>query len=111
MPKAPSDSSSTKIDRRGMPSSKVYAVTKQHVLFKRDEEKYEFRGNGAPRLYVQICGSRRFQKGLDEIKLKVSGHGMLAELHTREITMFEEKETSRDEGEAEEEVQQLRITR
>ncbi|RDB20097.1 hypothetical protein Hypma_012780 [Hypsizygus marmoreus] len=98
-------------DRRGMPSTKVYAVTNHHVLRKRDEEKYEFRGAGAPRQYVRVCGLRRFQKGLNEIRLDVSRHSTLADLYTREIIKFEEKETSQDEEEAEEDAEQLRITR
>ena len=53
------------------PSDNVYGVSNCHVLRKDTTVEYEQRG-GAPRDHVRVCGKRRFQRGLDEIK-KVIG--------------------------------------
>ena len=98
------------LDRKGMPSSKVYAVSSHHVLRKNDREMFRFRGAGAPRHYVRVCGCRRFQEGLDEIKLDIGDRSMNAESRAREIIALEQ-ETGRDKDEEEENSEWLRTSR
>lgn len=98
-------------DKQGNPSNKVFAVSCHHVLRKAAQEKYEFKGAGARPQHVRICGLRRFQRGLDEIKVTVSRHISRADLHTRDIIALEEKKPSQDDEEAEEDEKQLRKTR
>jgi len=97
-------------DKNGNISTKVFGVSNHHVLHKNAKEKYEFKGTGAPRHYVRVNGQRRFQRGLDEIKVAVSGHSTLADLYAREI-IKSEAETSEDDEDAREDVKQLHNTR
>jgi hypothetical protein len=78
-------------DKDGNPSDKVYGVSNCHVLRKDTTVEYEHRG-GAPKDHVRVCGMRRFQRGLDEIKKVIGGHGILADLLVREIVKLEAKE-------------------
>jgi hypothetical protein len=94
-------------DKHGMPSTKVFGVGSHHVLRKEAEEMYEFKGAGTPRQYVRVNGLRRFQRGLDEIKILVSKHGDRAEVYARSVDRLEAKGTSDDEEDARE----LRETR
>ena len=55
-------------DKHGNPSNKVLAVTNHHVVCKVDDRLYDFRSHGSSRQQVRVCGSCRFQRGLDEIK-------------------------------------------
>ena len=47
---------------------------------------------GTPKDFVRVCGVRRFQRGLDEIKKDISGHGIRVDLCTREIDRLEAME-------------------
>jgi len=94
-------------DMRGNPSTKVFGVSSRHVLRKKIEGTYEFKGAGAPRQYVRVNGLRRFQRGHDEIKVSIGNHGVLADLYAGEIVKLEAKGTSEDEEDARE----LRKTR
>ena len=98
-------------DMRGDPSTKVFGVSNRHVLRKKIKGTYEFKGIGAPRQYVRVNGFHRFQRGLDEIKVSIGDHAMLADLYVREIAKLEAKGTSEDEEEAEEDARKLRKTR
>ena len=93
MPRALSPSGSTKTKTRTatLATDKVYGVSNCHVLRKDTTVEYEQRG-GAPKEHVRVCGMRRFQRGLDEIKKVIGGHGILADLWAREIIKLEEKE-------------------
>ncbi|KAF5370697.1 hypothetical protein D9758_002097 [Tetrapyrgos nigripes] len=104
MPRVASGSSSTKI-------ATSTATTAPRFLREKIEGTYEFKGAGAPRQYVRLNGLRRFQRGLDEIKVAVSDHRMLADLYAREIIRLEAKGTSEDEEEAEEDAKELLKTR
>ena len=68
-------------DKDGNPSNKVYRVSSCHILRKNTTIEYEHRGS-APGDYIQVCGMRRFQWGLDEIKRAIYGHAILSELWT-----------------------------
>ena len=77
-------------DKDGNPSDKVYGVSNCHVLRKDTTVEYEHRGGA--RNHVRVCGMRRFQRGLDEIKKAIGGHGFLAELRARQIVELPVKE-------------------
>ena len=79
------------IDKRGNPSDKVLAVTNHHVLCKIDDKMYDYRGNGSPRQQVRVCGTRRFQQGLDEIRAAVVNRGTEASVCAEEIAELEAK--------------------
>ncbi|KAH9988443.1 hypothetical protein BJV74DRAFT_878221 [Russula compacta] len=78
-------------DKDGNPSDKVYGVSNCHVLRKNTTVEYEPR-SGAPKDHVRVCGMRRFQRGLDEIKKLISDHGILAEICAREIVELQAEE-------------------
>jgi hypothetical protein len=94
-------------DKHGMPSRMVFGVSNHHVLRKEAEEMYEFKGASTPCQYVRVNGLRRFQRGLDEIKILVSKHGDRAEVYARSVDRLEAKGTSDNEEDARE----LRETR
>jgi hypothetical protein len=98
-------------DKRGKPSTKVFGVSNRHVLREKIEGTYEFKGAGASRQYVRLNGLRRFQRGLDEIKVCIGDHGMFADLYAREIVKLEAKGTSEDEEQAKEDARELYKTR
>ncbi|XP_006462151.1 hypothetical protein AGABI2DRAFT_186201 [Agaricus bisporus var. bisporus H97] len=78
-------------DKDGNPSDKVYGVSNCHVLRKNTTVDYEHR-RGASMNYVRVCGSRRFQRGLDEIAQAIAGHAVVADHKAREIVGLEAKE-------------------
>ena len=78
-------------DKDGNPSDKVYGVSNCHVLRKDTTVNYEHR-DGAPKDHVRVCGMRRFQRGLEEIRREIRNHDILAELWTREIVGMEAKD-------------------
>lgn len=84
-----------KKDKKGNISPKVYGVSNCHVLRKDTTVDYEHKG-GAPRDFVRVCGVRRFQRGLDEIKKHISNHGIRANAWTQEIIRLEAKEQDED---------------
>lgn len=61
-----------KFNKCGSPSNKVLAVTNHHVLCTVDDKTYDFRASSSPSQKVQVCGSRRFQQGLDEIAYELT---------------------------------------
>ncbi|KAG5649256.1 hypothetical protein H0H81_005076 [Sphagnurus paluster] len=79
-------------DKDGNPSNKVYGVSNCHVLRRNTTVDYEHRGPGAPRNHVRVDGMRRFQRGLDEIKMAVAGHGISAEVLARRIVRLQAEE-------------------
>ena len=78
-------------DTDGNPSDKVYGVSNCHVLRKDTTVEYEHRA-GAPKNHVRVCGMRRFQRGLNEIRKVIDGHGICVDLWAREIVELEAKE-------------------
>jgi hypothetical protein len=83
-------------DKNGDPSYKVYGVSNCHVLLKNTTTDYEHKG-GAPKDFVRVCGLRRFQRGIDEIKKHISDHGIRADFYTREIDGLEAMENPDEE--------------
>jgi len=106
-------------DKQGNVSDRVLAVTCHHVIFettKTHNVKYELKGAGAPRKYVRLHSFHRFQRFLDDIKLRIGCHGIMADIHEREIRQLEVKEKSEgpevaEEEEEEEEEEELAKTR
>ncbi|KAB5591247.1 hypothetical protein CTheo_5329 [Ceratobasidium theobromae] len=88
-------------DKHGNPSDKVFAVSNCHVLRRNTSIDYEFQGTGAPRQLVRLAGHRRFQRGMDEIKLSISHLGADADLLAREIEEMEEEMKSTPQSELE----------
>ncbi|KAI0048404.1 hypothetical protein FA95DRAFT_1582210 [Auriscalpium vulgare] len=87
-------------DKHGADSPKVFGVSTHHVLCGVDHTKeYEFLGPATPPHYVRLAGSRRFQRGLDEIEDMVREHGIDAEFLASQIVDLEakpEKEEARE---------------
>jgi hypothetical protein len=83
-------------DGNGDISPKICGVSNCHVLRKDTTVDYEHKG-GAPKDFVRVCGVRRFQRGLDEIKKHISDHGIRADVWTREIDRLEAMEDDDDE--------------
>ena len=81
----------------GNPSDKVYGFSNCHVLRKDTTVEYEKRG-GAPKDHARVCGMRRFQRGLNEIKKAIGDHGILADLWAREIIKLQAKERQDEEN-------------
>ncbi|KAI0303027.1 hypothetical protein BC826DRAFT_1137981 [Russula brevipes] len=84
------------LSKDGNPSDKVLTVTNHHVLCEFDDKKYDFRADSSPRQEVRVCGSRRFQQGLDEIKAEIVNHGNDASACTEEIAELEVNMASGD---------------
>ena len=78
-------------DKNGNPSDKFYGFSNCHVLRADPTIEYEHRGS-APRDHVRVCGKRRFQQGLDEIKKGINDHRILADLWSREIVKLQANE-------------------
>ena len=78
-------------DKEGNPSDKVYGVSNCHVLRKDTTVESEQRG-GTPKDHVRVCGMRRFQRGLNEIKTVIGDHRILVDLQARDIVKLEAKE-------------------
>ena len=78
-------------DKDGNPSDKVYGVSNCHVLRKDTTVEYEHR-SGTPENHVRVCGLRRFQRGLDEIRKAIDDHDILTDLWAREIFKLEANE-------------------
>ena len=87
-------------DRCGNTSAKVFGVSNCHVLREKTTIRYEYKGIGAFRQLVRVAGSRRFQRGLNEITACICGHGTDADILAREIVELEAKPKSEDPDEA-----------
>lgn len=68
----------------------MFGVSNCHVLRKNTTVEYEYKG-GAPRDYVRVCGTGRFQRDLDEITKAIGDHGISANFWAREIIRLEAK--------------------
>ncbi len=77
-------------DKDGNPSDRVFGVSSCHVLRKNTTVEYEHRSD-APRDYVRVCGTRRFERGIDEIAKAITSHGILADFWARGIVKLEER--------------------
>lgn len=98
-------------DQHGNPSSRVLAVSNCHVLRKNTSIPYKFKDSGTPPQHIRLAGSRRFQRGLNEIKAAIATHENDAGILVREIVELEAKLQSEDKDEAEEAVEALEAKR
>jgi hypothetical protein len=71
-------------DKDGNPSDKVYGVSNCHVLRKNTGVEYEHKC-GARKDHVRVCGMRRFQRGLNEIRKVIGDRSILAGRWDRKI--------------------------
>lgn len=78
-------------DINGNPSKNVYGVSNCHVLRKNTTIDYVHKG-GAPRNHVRICGSRRFERALEEISKEIRHHTILAGASERAIIHLQQRE-------------------
>lgn len=95
--------------KEGEPSARVLGVTNRHVLRKKNDADYLLRGSGAPPQAVRVCGQRRFQRGVNEIKALIGHLGSDAERLAMEIALLEVQLSSENPDEAEEAEQGLAI--
>ncbi|KAI0927764.1 hypothetical protein AcW1_005200 [Taiwanofungus camphoratus] len=90
----------------GGASDKVLGLTCHHVLFKTDattNNSYALASNtSAPRKYVQLLGTRAFDKLLDSIRLRIGRHAIMLEQHEDTIKRLEARLADGDEDDEEE---------
>jgi hypothetical protein len=97
----------------GGDSTKVLGLTCRHVLFKTTEEAngdYVLPGAGAPRKNVQLHGNKAFKKLLDSIKMRIGGHGIMAEIYERQIAELKPTTTGDNEDDFAEANVELEVT-
>ncbi|KJA21087.1 hypothetical protein HYPSUDRAFT_203275 [Hypholoma sublateritium FD-334 SS-4] len=72
----------------GGSSDKVLGLTCHHVLFKTDDNTnpYVFSGADAPRKNVQLLSLSRFERLLEDIKLRIGRHGIMVPIYEEQIT-------------------------
>jgi hypothetical protein len=86
----------------GEPSARVFGVSNCHVLRKTTTIDYEFKGAGAARQLVRVAGSRRFRRGVNETRARISCLGSDAELLATEIAQLKLQLKSDDPDDVEE---------
>jgi hypothetical protein len=77
----------------GGESPKILALTCHHVVLKVDantNQDYTFL-DGSPRKYIQLLGARAFQDVLDSTRFRIGNHGIMIDIHKRNIGCLEEK--------------------
>jgi hypothetical protein len=98
----------------GGSSDRVLGLTCHHVLFKTDEntnEPYVFSGTGAPRKNVQLLGLRRFERLLEDIKLRIGRHGIMVPIYDEQIAKLKTKvDEANNEAAADEAREELEET-
>lgn len=96
----------------GGASDKVLGLTCHHVLFKTDatnNNSYALASNtSAPRKYVQLLGTRAFDKLLDSIRLRIGRHAIMLGQHEDTIKRLDARLAGVDEDEDDEEVADAR---
>ncbi|KAF8839846.1 hypothetical protein BDN67DRAFT_990623 [Paxillus ammoniavirescens] len=98
----------------GGDSNKVLGLTCHHVLFKTGgttNNNYLFAGTGAPHQYVQLLGTRAFDKLLASIKMRVGRHGIMVRVHKGQIKKLEARVGGDNEDEVAEAKKELKKTR
>lgn len=87
-------------DKDGAPSNKVFGVSNKHVLRKDTAVDYAFRGAGASRQYVRVCGDRRYKRFVAETRALINKNVDESLRLAEEVARLEEKPKSADEDEA-----------
>lgn len=94
-------------------SDKVLGLTCHHVLFKTDattNDGYTFAAASAPRKYVQLLGTRAFDKLLASIKIRIDRHGIMVEIYEGQIKRLELRSYGGDEDDIAEAMKELKKT-
>ncbi|KLO15344.1 hypothetical protein SCHPADRAFT_938823 [Schizopora paradoxa] len=86
-------------DKDGAPSNKVFGVSNKHVLRKDTTVDYDYRGPGAPRQYLRVCGDRRYKRFMAETRALIHKNIDEAVRLAEEVTRLENLEST-DEDEA-----------
>jgi hypothetical protein len=81
------------------PSARVLGVSNRHVLRKTITDNYQSKGAGAAPQLVRVNGSRRFQRGVNDIKALIGVLGSDAEYLATEIAELGLRATSNDPDE------------
>ncbi|KAG8729944.1 hypothetical protein FRC10_003284 [Ceratobasidium sp. 414] len=95
-------------------SKKVLGLTCRHVLLETDKANnvgYVFGAGGAPRKYVQLLGTRAFDKLLGSIKMRIGRHGVMVGIYEGQVKKLEARVGGNDEEDAAEAKKELRKTR
>ncbi|KAG8736074.1 hypothetical protein FRC10_009720, partial [Ceratobasidium sp. 414] len=87
-------------DKDGTPSKKVFGVSNKHVLRRVTTVDYEFKGAGAPRQYVRVCGDRRYKRFVAEARALITKNVDESLRLVEEVARLEAKPRSADEDEA-----------
>lgn len=95
----------------GAPSKRVLGVSNKHVLRKVTTLDYEFKGAGAPRQHVRVCGSRRYNRFVAETRALISKSVAESLDLAEEIARLEEKPRSANEDEAADDASALKTRR
>ena len=95
--------------KNGEPSARVLAVSNKHVLRAGTTVDYRFKGTGAPRQYVRVCGFHRFQRFLDETRALVAKNVAEAVRLAEEIVRLEAEPKSENQEQGEEDEDALEI--
>jgi hypothetical protein len=98
----------------GGDTDKVLGLTCHHVLFKTDMETnsgYHFAGAGAPRKYVQLLGTRAFERLLASIRTRFSRYRDVVVPYERLIRRLEARVGGDDEEDVAEARRELRRAR
>jgi hypothetical protein len=82
--------------KRNEPSARVLAVSNRHVLRRTTTDDYQLKGASAAPQLVRVNGSRRFQRGINEIKTLIGVLGSDAEHLATEIAALERQLASND---------------
>jgi hypothetical protein len=75
-------------------------VSSKHVLRKVTTVDYEFKGAGAPRQYIRVCGDRRYKRFLAETRALMTKNVDETLRLAEEVARLEAKPRSTDEDEA-----------
>ncbi|KAL5531494.1 hypothetical protein ACEPAG_4371 [Sanghuangporus baumii] len=95
-------------------SGKVLGLTCHHVLFKTDRANnndYVFESAGTPRKYVQLLGTRAFDKLLGSIKMRIGRHGIMVGIYEGQIKRLEARVSGDDDEDVAEAKKELKKTR
>jgi hypothetical protein len=97
----------------GGDSDKVLGLTCHRVLFKTDattNDGYTFAAASASRKYVQLLGTRAFDKLLASIKIRIGRHGIMVEIYEEQIKRLKARLDDDDEDDVSEARKELKMT-
>jgi len=94
--------------KNGDSSDRVLGVSNKHVLRKDTTVDYLFRGTGASRQYIRVCGDRRYRRFVNETRALITKNVDEVVRLAEETARLEEKPKSEDPEEADEDTVALK---